>query len=568
MKLINYRLFIAFVFILIMPAVIVARLLHIQVLNHQKFERLAAGLVSEKKVKNSERGLIYDRNMQVLAMNINSFSIAANPRQITDPAGFARSVSALTGIPEEHIKEKVRARKNSYFVWIKRQMLIDDAGRLKDAGIDGLIIVPEQRRYYPYGALAAQVVGVTDVDSKGLSAMERVHDKFGDLTRTVEDYKKFGNGRKIKVSPDGAGRRVNVVSTIDARLQYIAAKEVEEVARKYGAKSAFAVLQDPSNGEILAMASWPSFNPNEYSFTRDDLIMPAFQQVFEPGSTFKLITAGAALAEGLYNRNNVVFCENGTYKYMDIEINDHEKYGYLTFDGMFAYSSNIGFAKVGMALGKYKLYHWIRQFGFGNYTGLNLAGEQRGILFPPDSRKWTMVTCPTVSYGHGIGVTALQIVNAYSAAANGGTLYETRIVKSIIDDDKREIIAFPLRKIREVLPPNVAGLLKEMLSNVVEYGTGRLAAVNGYRVCGKTGTAQKVDPSTGEYGSRYVASFCGFLPMENPKITVLVVIDEPKTNYWASDVACPVFSRIAAQAMNYINIPATGEKYEFTKLSR
>jgi len=234
---------------------------------------------------------------------------------------------------------------------------------------------------------------------------------------------------------------------------------------------------------------------------------------------------------------------------------------------MFANSSNIGFAKTGIALGKFRMYRWIRQFGFGNYTGFNLSGEQRGILNAPTDRKWNMATCPTISYGQGIGVTALQLINAYSAVANGGTLYETSIIKRIVSDSGKEIKSFPPKKIRNVVSPETADILKQMLAEAVDYGTGRLAAVNGYRVCGKTGTAQKVEPGTGKYGDKYITSFCGFLPMENPKIVIYVVFDEPKINYWASDVACPAFSRIAEAAMNYLSIPRNEKKYELTKLS-
>jgi len=264
-----------------MPAIIIARLLYIQVLNHPKFEQMANKQVSEKKEKNSERGIIYDRNMDILAMNVTAVSLAANPRQITNTAKFAKDVSEISGIPESLIVEKIKSRKDSYFVWLKRQ-IIDETKCYDDESIEGLRTVSEQRRYYPYGAVTAKIVGVADVDAKGLSAMEKVHDKFSVMKKTIEDYKKLGKGGKIKISPDILECRVNVVSTIDAKLQYIAAKEIEETAQKFKAKSAFAVIQDPSNGEILALACWPSFNPNEYSYATEDLNVAGFQEVYEP----------------------------------------------------------------------------------------------------------------------------------------------------------------------------------------------------------------------------------------------------------------------------------------------
>jgi cell division protein FtsI (penicillin-binding protein 3) len=287
---------------------------------------------------------------------------------------------------------------------------------------------------------------------------------------------------------------------------------------------------------------------------------PAVNEIYEPGSTFKMITTCAALAEHIFKPTDVIFCENGSYNLTkDVSINDHEKRGYLTFEGTLAYSSNIGFAKIGMKLGKEKLFYWVRNFGFGSLTGSRLPGENKGLVYNPyNEKKWSSVTTPNIAFGQGISITGLQLVNAYSAIANGGLLYEPQVVKQVVDNNHKIKWSSQPRIIRRIVSPETASTVTSLLTKVVDYGTGKFASVDGYSCAGKTGTAQKADPVTKKYSvSRYVASFCGFLPAENPRLVILVVVDEPQTTYWASDIACPVFANIGKKAMNYLNIPKT-----------
>ncbi|MBU0952529.1 MAG: penicillin-binding protein 2 [Elusimicrobia bacterium] len=569
MKIINKRMAAVFTIVLAVYSVLFVRLFYLQVWNHQKLQQLVEQQVIEKKIQNPFRGIIYDRNKHTLAMNVKSYSFSANPGAIQDKNVFSRDVARMAGISSNEVLKKIS--KDSNFVWIKRQVPADESKNVEQVKIDGLVIQKETKRYYPYKNLTSQIVGVVGIDGQGLSGIEYLYDNLVKQKKVTEIFNRDGLKHELRLSSEKNLNSPNIVLSIDTTLQYIASRELENAVKKYRPANAYVIIQDPKNGEILAVANYPNFDPNVEGFTSEDLIIPPIHKVYEPGSTFKVVTAAAALAENKFNMSDVVFCENGSYKYQDIEINDHEKYGYLSLEGIMAYSSNIGFAKVGIELGREKIYYWMKQFGFGNYTGSSIPGEQKGLVFNPFSSRWSMVSALTISFGQGIGVTGLQLINAYSSIANGGILYEPQIVKSIIDNNDKVMWSNKPRVIREVLPVEITVKLKKMLRDVVDYGTGKLAGVEGYTVCGKTGTAQKIDPKTKKYStSKYVASFCGFLPAEDPQLTILVVLDEPKSNYWASDVACPVFSHIAKESINYLNIPkidAQGARYDLTKLT-
>ncbi|MFN3966625.1 MAG: peptidoglycan D,D-transpeptidase FtsI family protein [Endomicrobiia bacterium] len=558
MKTTNDKLFFVFIGFSIVSVLLIARMFYLQVWEHNKYIYLVSKQVSNKKISNPERGIIFDRKYKVLAMNIDSISVGASPRYIKDKELFSKVISQYIDESPAEIFKKIDNSEN--FVWIKRQLNIKDSEKIQDLSIDGLIVLNERKRYYPFNKITSHIVGVTSIDGYGLSGIEYIYDNI---------IKRKNDGRnQFKIYINKKSKIQNVVLTIDSTLQYIAYREIEKAVEKYHPKKAFVVMQNPKNGEILALVCYPSFDPNEYNFTSKDLLNPVIHEVFEPGSTFKIVTLSAALSEKYFKTDDVIFCENGSFKFADIEINDHIKYGYLTLEGITAYSSNIGFAKVGLKLGKENLYKWIKRFGFGSFTGCILPGEQAGLVFSPYSKRWSLVTSPTVSFGQGIGVTGLQLINAFSSIANDGLLFEPIVIKEIVDENGKILWKYQPRVIRRVILEDVAKEVKDILLKTVEYGTGKLAQVQGYNVCGKTGTAQKIDPLTRKYSkSKYISSFCGFLPYENPHIVILVVLDEPQTNYWASEVACPVFSNIAKETMNYLNIPQKEEDYAFTKLT-
>src|SRR3989339_355614 len=567
MKTTNKRVLAVFSMVILAYSGLIFRLGYLQIWNHQKLASMVEEQVTKNKVKDPLRGVIYDRNKHVLAMNVKSVSISASPNSIEDKAKFARELSCASGISASEIYKKIN--KDANFVWIRRKMPFEESRHIEDLSIEGLVVQKETRRYYPYKSLVSQLVGVVGIDGQGLSGIEYLYDSLVKQKKVVEVFNRDGLRQELRVSTSKNLNSPNIVLTIDSTLQYIANKELGEAVEKYRPLNAYVIIQNPKNGEILAVSNYPNFDPNAGKFTPDDLLITAIQKVYEPGSTFKVVTAAAALAENKYNMNDIIFCENGSFKFQDIEINDHEKYGSLTFEGLMAYSSNIGFAKIGKELGREKLYYWMRQFGFGNYTGSSIPGEQKGLVNNPFGRNWSIVSALTISYGQGVAVTGLQLINAYSAIANGGVLYEPQFIKSVTNSNDTEVIwsSKPM-VIRRVLPDEITVKLKRMLKDVVDYGTGKLASVDGYTVCGKTGTAQKIDPKTKKYSSsKYVASFCGFLPAEDPQLTILVVLDEPKSNYWASDVACPVFARVAKESINYLNIPKKQVRYDFTKLT-
>jgi cell division protein FtsI (penicillin-binding protein 3) len=533
------------------------RLFHLQVLKREFYSSIAETQIRGKRDLPVSRGEIRDRNNRVLTLNLDVDSLAVNPKLIKNKDRLSLELSKALSMSPVEIRNKFES--NSYFVWIKRQI---DSGvsrrlrRLKKTNFPELDFRKETKRYYPLGNVACHLVGAVGVDGEGLSGIEFMFNEQLIKKGLSEAYKKVGMRRKINLSSGKPSEHVNVVLTIDATLQYIAQKELEKIRDKYRPKRAFVVIQDPSTGEILTLACIPSFYPGSCKFGVKDLNNPVINGVFEPGSVFKIVPAGALLAENIYKPTDLIYCENGKYRITDsVIINDHEKYKYLTFKGMMAYSSNIGFAKTGMKLGREKLYSWIRKFGFGSTTGSKLPGEQRGIVPLPRSRKWTYVTAPIICYGQGIAVTGLQLINAYSVIANGGLLMEPKVVKALVDTRDELVWHFEPIVVRRVISENVAKIIRNMLKEAVTYGTGKKASVEGYKVAGKTGTAQKIDPVTKKYCNKgHIASFCGFIPADAPELTILVVVDEPQGIYWASDVASPAFSNIAEEAMNYWSI--------------
>ncbi|OGR84301.1 MAG: hypothetical protein A2901_03050 [Elusimicrobia bacterium RIFCSPLOWO2_01_FULL_54_10] len=343
-----------------------------------------------------------------------------------------------------------------------------------------------------------------------------------------------------------------VTLTIDRTLQYYAEKELKAGVEEFQAKSGMILIQDPRTGDILAMASYPHFDPNILSkgtlpenFNRKWLDNPAVSHLFEPGSTLKVVTFAAALEEKAISSNEMFNCEGGKWKVAGAVINDHEPQGLLTASQVLEKSSNIGTAKVGLKLGAERFYRYVRAFGFGTRTGLPIPGETDGLFREP--RKWTPQSLPVLSFGQEIGVTAVQLIGAFSAVANGGLLMEPRVTRT---ENQAP------RMVRRVVSAKTCATLNEMMRAVVERGTGSKARVPGFTVCGKTGTAQKIDPKTRKYSDeKYVASFCGFLPAKNPALVGLVILDEPRTTYWGGETAAPVFSRVMSRAVTVLDIP-------------
>ncbi len=406
--------------------------------------------------------------------------------------------------------------------------------------------------------MATPLLGYVGNEGRGLSGLEQMFD--GWLTdprparRSLRDGKGAGVSLASASTEEGEGSWLRL--TLDRTLQYMAERELEWGLKRSRAKAGLILVQDPWTGEILAVASGPRALDGEDAPSHPaDLSIPFVQWVFEPGSTFKIVAAAAALEEKMVRAEETFDCENGDWAYADIRIHDHTKENVLTFAQVMERSSNIGFAKVSLRLGKEKFYKYVRAFGFGSLTGSEIPGESAGLVRP--LWRWSGVTLPVMSFGQEVGVTALQLAGAYSAVANGGTLLEPRLLKEARNSSGETRSWPPSTVVRRVMSPGTSETLKKMLQGVVTRGTGHDALLEGWTVAGKTGTAQKVDPKTGRYSpDRFIASFCGFVPAERPRLTIVVVYDEPQGVSWGGYNAGPVFRNVAWHAMTYLGVPS------------
>ncbi|MDP2689730.1 MAG: penicillin-binding transpeptidase domain-containing protein, partial [Deltaproteobacteria bacterium] len=517
----------------------------------------------------SRRGDIYDRNSKELAVSIEVDSVFAQSRKVASPREAARVLAPMLSMSGREIEEKIRSA--SGFVWLKRKVDLNDAQREALKDLDGIGITKESRRYYPNRQLAANVIGFTGMDSNGLEGVELNYDKA-----------LKGASRQIKGSKDARGRVLlfedidktvpvegrTVELTIDKTLQYIAEKELKKAVESSRAKGGTAVIMDPSTGEILAMASRPTYDPNGIQgFSARDWRNRNVTDVFEPGSTFKIFLISAALEEKIVSPSDIIYCENGSYQVADRVFHDTKKHGWLSVPQIIRYSSNIGSAKIGERLGREQLYRYLKAFGFGAKTGIDLPGETRGSL--RHYKSWSGVTIDTISFGQGVSASSVQLVTALSAIANGGFLMKPYVVKSVKEPNGAVVSETHPVIVRRVVSEETASLVTEMLIGVTKDGTGVNAAIGDFEVAGKTGTAQKPDLTNGGYmRGVYLASFMGFVPAHDPRLAILVTIDESQGDYHGGTVAAPAFREIAAQGLSYMGVfphnPAS-PKVQFVK---
>lgn len=558
----GHRLQILFFTVLLLLGGLAARLFQIQVLNGLAYSEMAQRQFVKKVKSETTRGEIMDRNGMVLAASIECQSIYAHPKEMNAAKGTLTLLGNALDMEPRLINNKIHSDDD--FVWIERKVNLLTAEAIAKQKIKGLGMVAEQRRYYPNGSLACHLIGSVGMDNTGLSGVEQTLDsalkgKLLTLTQ-IRD----GKGRRMSPAFDPREKpfKNSVTLTIDRTLQYYAERELKAGVEENRAKSGMILIQNPKTGEILAMASYPDFDPNLLSkgkipedFNKKWLANPAVSRLFEPGSTFKIITFAAALEEKAIVPSQEFECEHGKWKVAGTVINDHEPEGRLTVSQILEKSSNIGTAKIGLKLGPEHFYRYARAFGFGTRTGLPIPGETDGLFRDP--KKWSAISLPILSFGQEIGVTAVQLIGAYSAVANGGLLLEPQVILNIENSSSyAEAAKAGPRTVRRVISRETAALLRKMMRGVVERGTGSMAKVPGFSVCGKTGTAQKIDPKTGKYSNeKYVASFCGFLPADDPVLVCLVVLDEPQRTYWGGETAAPIFSRVMSRAVTVLDIP-------------
>ena len=535
---------------------LLGRLTYLQILKHDEYSRLAESQHAKTVPLRPKRGPILDRTGQALAVSSRADTLYVTPAKVEDAGRLAARLAPILGEPAREVARKLTASKK--FAPVRRRLTPDMARAVRGLRDPSLTLVDDSLRLYPNRELAAQLIGFEGAEGRGLAGMEQVWDAHlaGVEGRAVVERDALGRemtGAPIVLKPSVAGQ--GIVLTIDATLQYLAEKEVDAAWRRTGAKSAMAVAMDPRTGEILAMAIRPTFNPNSFaSATDDDRRARAVTDPFEPGSTFKVIMAASALEEGMVRPTDRLYAENGAITVASATIHDWKKYGWLTFAEVLQNSSNVGSIKVGLSLGKERYYKYVTGFGFGAPTNLGLPGESRGQLRPP--AQWSGLSLATLSIGQEISVTAVQMVAAFGAVANGGRLMQPQIIRAVLDAQGREVRAYEPKTVRQVISPETARTLTEMMVNVVANGTGRHAAIPGYDVAGKTGTAQKMDPATKRYSrAPGVLSFVGFVPADDPRLAMIVLLDEPKNEKWGSEAAAPMFAAIGREALRYLNVP-------------
>src|SRR5215469_7424762 len=503
-----------------------------------------------------KRGAIYERNVRPLAMSVPVQSAFAVPSEVKDTDLAARLLSGALGMPADEIR--ARLESGPPFIWLKRKLAPAKSEAVESLNLKGIYLQEENQRYYPKRELAAHVLGFVDVDEKGLGGIEREYDN---LIRGKEEKVVVMADAHQRWFDGGEAQRdhgVNVVLTIDEKIQYIAERELAVAIEKTHAPAGSVIVQDPNSGAILAMANWPKFNPNSaIEASTDARTNRAISDIYEPGSTFKLITLAAAFDQNLIHADEVFDCQNGSITVAGHLIHDHKRYGLLTVADILANSSDVGAIKISLRLGSQKFYEYIRAFGFGNPTGIDLPAESRGLLNRLDH--WGSYSIASVSMGQEVGVTPLQMISAVSSIANGGLLYKPHIVEEM----RRGDVVLPLdgpssfAEARRVVRPETAATIRSLMEGVILHGTGKKARLDGWTAAGKTGTAQKIDPNTGRYSlHNVIASFTGFAPINNPAVTILVSIDSPAGYpHDGATVSAPVFKRIAEQILPSLDVP-------------
>ena len=542
-------------------ALVAMRAFDLQVLQEQQWGERAERQHQKVIPLTPQRGTIFDSNGEELAVSVDVDSIYAEPRKLEDRAAAAKKLAKALGLSARDVSAKLKG--NSNFVWLKRQVSPSQSESVKELAFKGVGMIKEPRRFYPNSNIAAHLLGFTGLDPKGLEGLELKYDKMilGRGGYLVMERDALGRGIGSG-SPEvqGATRGHDLYLTIDKNLQYIAERELADGLRTTQAKAGTVVMLEPASGKVLAMASYPEYNPNAYtSYKPSQWRNRAVCDSFEPGSTFKVFLVAAALNDAVITTKQKIDCENGVFRVGGKDIHDHKKYQKLTPAEIIKYSSNIGSAKIGKMLERQAFYGYIKDFGFGQQTGIDLPGEVVGLLRPPD--KWFEVDLAAISFGQGLSVTPIQLAAAVGSIANGGYLMEPYVVDRVVDSQGQVTQQNQPRVVRKVIAQDVAQTVARMMEMTTEEGgTATSARVPGFRVAGKTGTAQKVDAVTGGYSAdKWVASFVGFLPAEAPRLVMLVIIDEPKIGHYGGLTAAPVFSRIAAQAMQSLKVAPNQE---------
>lgn len=500
------------------------------------------------------RGSIYDRHNNVLADSIQTPSVYAAPREVRQPGITAQKVAGIFPSLSQSRLEQQLASKTS-FIWLARQVSPEKASALEALKLPGIHIRKETRRIYPQGVMAGPTIGYAGIDEQGLGGLEHQYNEVLSAQPLRTSGTRDARGRSVSSDQDAHApppRGTDLHLTLDMRLQHIAEKELTQQAEEIGARSGLVVIMEPYTGGLLALASYPFFNPNDY---RNKEQRPwrrnrAITDPIEPGSTFKVVAAAAALEEKTVDLDEVFFCEEGWTMRNNRVLRDHKPFEFLSFPEVIENSSNICMAKVNERISSEQFYDYIRRFGFGEKSLIDLPGEHPGGIRHPEA--WSALSHDSLTIGQEITVTPVQLVTAFAAIANGGWLLRPRLVDRMVKDDLEQ--TFKPERRRRILSQQTTNHLTSILVGVVERGTGTQAALDGYLVAGKSGTAQKAE--NGRYShSKVVVSFIGYAPAEAPRFVMLVMFDEPKKKRWGGSAAAPVFRRIAQQALHHLQVP-------------
>jgi cell division protein FtsI/penicillin-binding protein 2 len=539
----------------------VARLFYIQFFRSDYLAEIARKQQNLYVELEPRRGNIYDVNCKPQAVNLAADSLYASPIDIPEKQKetIIRQLMQVLGVDYGYLKERLSRKKS--FVWIARKISNQQSEAVKKLNIRWLGLIKESKRCYPNMYMASHVLGFSGMDNLGLDGIELYYDKYlrgkAGWSMIVRDarQKKLDLSEKMVPPIDG----YDVVLTIDEVIQYIAERELDKVFTKYRAKGAMIIVMNPHTGEILALANRPTFDVNAYGATdKDARRNRAVTDLFEPGSVFKIVTASAALEEKQLSEEDRIFCENGTYRVASHILHDHEPHGWLTFREVIEESSNIGTTKIAQRLGGSTLFRFASLYGFGSKEGIDLPGEISGLLKEPG--QWSKTSIGAVPIGQEVGVTALQLVSAISVIANGGQLMKPYIVKEIRDKRGEVIKGFVPTLLRKVISLETSARMKKILTGVIEKGTGKSAKLSTMSAAGKTGTGQKLEPNGAYSHSKFMASFIGFAPAEDPVIAIAVIVDEPRPVYYGGVVSAPVFKAVAEEVLKYLRTNQPVEK--------
>jgi cell division protein FtsI (penicillin-binding protein 3) len=532
-------------------------------------KRIEKGRHLEEKIR-GPRGRILDRNGNILAVDVAARHVCADPSFMLEHGDVEASCDALVehlGLPRSEVMEKLNQSDRRY-VRIKKYLREKITEPLQEMKLKGLIFEETSLRNYPKGALAAQVIGFANYEGVGSAGVEQKMNSYLEGSTGLRISQKDGRRREIysrrtvDIEPEPGA---DVYLTIDQQIQYFTEKALDDLVVKYEPKAAWALVQDVRTGEILAMASWPTYNPNRFGIAPAEWMRNrAINYTYEPGSTMKAMVIASALDSGVVTARDMFDCENGRWVYGGKALHDSHGEGVLSVGDILKKSSNIGAAKIALQMGNTRLYENLKSFGFGSKTGIDLPGEDAGIVWNPS--RWSKISATRLAMGHEVLVTSMQVLSALSAIANDGVRMRPQIIKKIISTNGETLLDPIPEELGRPIRPETAKEMRRLLARVTQPGgTGTKAALRGYLVAGKTGTAQKVNlDEGGYYSNKYIASFAGFLPVENPAVSIMVVADDPQRAHYGGTVCAPAFQHIADQTVRYLRISPDGLSVEYT----